>query len=312
MNALAHLPLGYQVALVLGALAAGLVVAAACAGLVVALSRRRSRRRIAARRVEPTVASLEALRAGEGEAPRADETEAHAQAAPGAPVGSARSSSPVLDAVAGIRELERELAVRAERLERELERERLEIEASVRAIRDAVEQQRVPETLHRLHEALRVLPGKSPRSQASDRQWHAEVGITDIEVSPVAGDPDALSMRFRLSNAPLRLVAREFRLTSLRFHELRLFDETAGEPVLTVRVEVDPADRTLLRHAVMSCRTGAWLPQLLACRVRMDARQREILLRARHRGVERLRDEFALGRERTALPPRGRDEEVRS
>jgi len=178
-----------------------------------------------------------------------------------------------------------------EALQKNLAKERYEVTANAEQAKTLATKKRLPLTLYQIYEETRAYPKKNDGAQEEDRKWHKQIGLTDLFVDQLIVDV-GLRVAFKLFNRDYVLSSRWHEYSQVKFIELTLMDENK-EACLIVRVRpAESETKELLEEAVVAMKSGAWLRDLLTCRMLMDVREAELVLRAKHQDVERLKKRF--------------------
>jgi hypothetical protein len=216
------------------------------------------------------------------------------KAAPVSSVAQVHSQGSVTDALMPLVEA-MQLSMRGQLqiLEADLELDRVTAEQNAEKLRRQALDQQLPMTLFELYVGMRTFSRKKPEAQEIDLEWHAKAGISDIVVRPLQQEQEGVRINFCIDRKPLILWARQHRYSRTEFLEMTLFD-SMDNPVFIVRIKHDRLERELTSQAVTSYTPGEWLAQILSCRIRMDARAEELVLRAKYREVEQLKRNFSL------------------
>ncbi len=262
MNIAQNLSAGYQVVLILAALALGV---AAFGVWMVGAERRKLKRRIepgSATDAAPVDASVDALQLSLSSLQRFDS-------------------------------LQQDLRARLQQSRGEMESDRSNVGSAVQLMKRAAIEMRLPETVYEIYESLRLLPKKSQEAQAADRDWHRQVGIEPASAMIFEEAVRYCAVDFSLGAREFRISGRSYELSRSSFDELTLF-ESRDTAVLTVRVKLTADRVSVLETAVMSYRPGLWVGMLSEVRVRMDERRERLLLGSRHRDIEKMRTDFGL------------------
>lgn len=198
------------------------------------------------------------------------------------------------EAIKSMESLQSQLRGDLNELESNLKAEREVVESKTEGLKKLARESRIPLTLYELYEGMRYFSKKDNEARQSDREWHAKVGITDIDVieNNLRTIPGR-EIHFRLENDPYLLVASHHQYSRTHFVELTLFD-LDDNILATVRVQPDSSGQGLAQDAVISMRQGPWFEQFLSCRAKMDVRHREISLLTEHRDVLELKEKFAI------------------
>lgn len=196
--------------------------------------------------------------------------------------------------------LQAELRSRLAQADGALARERDVVESAVQLMKRAALEMRLPETVHELYESLRLMPRKSAHAQQADREWHRQAGIEPGRTVLLDADTQHHVVDFTASGHPLRISGRTFKLSRTQFDELTLFDPH-GTAVFTARVTQGASPGAPVNATVLSYRAGAWVGLMVETRALMDERRQWLLMRSRHRDVDRMRAEFGLDAQQEAL-----------
>ena len=179
-----------------------------------------------------------------------------------------------------------------EELQKNLAKERYEVTANAELAKTLATKKRLPLTLYQIYEETRAYPKKNIDSQEEDRKWHKQIGLTDLFVDQLIVDT-GLRLAFKLFNRDYVLISRWHEYSQVSFLELTLMDENK-EACLIVRVRLANSEsKGIEEEAVIAMKSGAWLRDLLTCRMLMDVREAELVLRTKHQDVERLKKRFA-------------------
>ena len=204
------------------------------------------------------------------------------------------------EALKGIETLQTQLKDEIKTLEGRLAAEREEVQTKTEALKTLARQNRIPITLYELYEGMRHFGRKSRDAQKSDLDWHGKIGITQIDVVETVQVQPGHEIYFTLEDQSFLLVGSHHRYSRLSYIELSLFDQSDAN-LVTVRVRPDQRGAQLIADAVISMKSGPWIQTLLACRAKMDVRQREVSLLAEHRDVQQLKEKFSLDAESSDL-----------
>jgi hypothetical protein len=212
------------------------------------------------------------------------------------PPQNLKVQDPVLEAARQhLQQLQEQMHKSLGHLENTLSQERAEVLANAEAQKQFARDNRLPLTLFELYEGMRHFAKKSEEAQAADMEWHGRIGITKIDVLPLTSDEVGSKIQFKLGLRAYTLVGRHHFYSKTAFVELCLFEDIFTASFIA-RVKPDASGSALESEAVVAMRPGPWLADLLATRSRMDLRKAELEMRAKHRDIERLKQDFSFER----------------
>jgi hypothetical protein len=178
-----------------------------------------------------------------------------------------------------------------EMLQKNLAQERYQVTANAELAKKLATKKQLPLTLFRIYEETRSYPKKQSDAKAEDLKWHKQIGLTDLFVDQLIVDV-GLRVAFKLFSRDYVLSSKWHEYSQVKFLELTLLDGNK-DACLIVRVRPEESEsKILLEEAVIAMKSGAWLRDLLTCRMLMDVREAELVLRAKHQDVERLKKQF--------------------
>jgi hypothetical protein len=178
-----------------------------------------------------------------------------------------------------------------EALENNLAKERYEVTANAELAKKLASKKQLPLTLFQIYEETRSYPKKHSDAKVEDLKWHKQIGLTDLFVDQLIIDT-GLRVAFKLFNRDYILSSKLHEYSQLKFLELTLLDANK-DACLIVRVRPEESNSKILaEEAVVAMKSGAWLRDLLTCRMLMDVREAELVLRTKHQDVERLKKQF--------------------
>lgn len=178
-----------------------------------------------------------------------------------------------------------------EALQENLAKERYAVTANAELAKKLATKKKLPLTLFKIYEETRSYPKKQSAAKAEDVKWHQQIGLTDLFVDPLIVDV-GLRVAFKLFNRDYILSSKWHEYSQLKFLELTLLDGNK-DACLIVRVRPEESEsKKLIEEAVVAMKSGAWLRDLLTCQMLMGVREAELVLRAKHQDVERLKKQF--------------------
>ena len=178
-----------------------------------------------------------------------------------------------------------------ESLKKDLDSERENVTIAVQALKKIATDKKFPQTLFQIYSEMKAFPKKSKEAQRVDMDWHRKVGITDLEVVPIIGKI-GIAVTFVLLRHVYCLEAIIHNYARINFVELILLNPN-NERLIVARVRPDEVlGRVATENAVMEMSNGAWIDDIIACRLLMDRRQAELDLISGHQEVEQLKSKF--------------------
>ena len=178
-----------------------------------------------------------------------------------------------------------------DRMENAFEQDLEKLNQAVARFKELAKNNRLALTLFELYEGMRHFGRKTPDAQQADAAWHAKIGVDTIVVSENPFDQNGKEIHFQLNGRPYVLLGANFQLSEASFIELRLQNQS-GETLATVRVRPEEGGPGISEEAVMSMKPGPWVAEILTCRVKMDARLRELQLGLKYQDLPALKERF--------------------
>jgi hypothetical protein len=172
--------------------------------------------------------------------------------------------------------------------------ERDQLGTAVQLMKRSAIEMRLPETVYEVYESLRLMPRKPAEAQRADRDWHGLARVESGRVLVLDERSRQTVVDLVVAGRAFRISGRSFTLSRASFDELTLFDGLDAA-VMTVQVKLQADRLRVLESTVTSYRPGPWLMALVELRALMDERRERVLMQARYRDVDRMREHFGMG-----------------